>query len=200
MTPALLFRFSWDLSYHEPVSSASPWCFPVNACMLCHTHSIPYMLIYMSVPLLEIREQSRWISRKQIYFSIVYESFLLNFDLHVFDYNWDWTFFFTFVIFPLHFFLFSYLFRTFPQFFTCMLTYFPLVDFQDSAWSRLFILFICFVNFCQVFTWLSIFIYCLAVLIFKAVLVKSRAFIWFYSDLPEKGFKVAYKYTFAETR
>lgn len=93
MPPALLFRFSWDLSYHEPVSSASPWCFPVNACVLCHTHSIPYMLIYMSVPLLEIREQSRWISRKQIYFSIVYESFLLNFDLHVFDYNWDWTFF-----------------------------------------------------------------------------------------------------------
>lgn len=116
MTPALLFRFSWDLSYHEPVSSASPWCFPVNACMLCHTHSIPYMLIYMSVPLLEIREQSRWISRKQIYFSIVYESFLLNFDLHVFDYNWDWTFFFTFVIFPLHFFLFSYFFRTFLNF------------------------------------------------------------------------------------
>lgn len=93
MPPALLFRFSWDLSYHEPVSSASPWCFPVNACVLCHTHSIPYMLIYMCVPLLEIREQSRWISRKQIYFSIVYESFLLNFDLHVFDYNWDWTFF-----------------------------------------------------------------------------------------------------------
>ena len=74
------------------------------------------------------------------------------------------------------FFLFLYLFRTFPQFFTRMFTYFSLIDFQDTSQSRLFTLFICLVYFGQVFICLSVFIYCLVVLIFKTVAVKLRAF------------------------
>lgn len=77
---------------------------------------------------------------------------------------------------PIAFFSLLVSFLDLSPVFYLQFTYFSLVDFQYSSQSRLFTFFICLVYFGQVFICLSVFIYCLVVLIFKTVVVKLRAF------------------------
>lgn len=153
------------------------------------------MFICLSVPLLEVKEQGKWISRKWIYFPIVSRSFSLNFDSH--ETETDCVF--TFVISPLLFFYVHAFSGSFLNFLLACPSSFLWLIFKiphyESYSSFLYILWIFSSFFC-----LSIFIYWLIFLIIQTVVIKLKTFSSFYSHCLKERFRVAYKYALIKTQ